>query len=861
MSLIVSLQAAVSALQVNQRALEVTSNNIANANTEGYTRKTLSQQTRTLDGQGAGVIAEDLTRHVDENLLKELRNQFSELGAIEIKDTFFKRMQALFGTLLNDSSIAAIVTEFGNTLQALAINPEGASQRLDVIGAALKLTQQMSQMGSQLQVLRGQADLQITEAVDLVNSQLVIIDELNRNIARNIALDRPAGELQDQRDVAISKIAEQMDITYFLRDNGEVVILTGDGRALFDRDPHFLKHDPIATMSAGITHADGRIPGILLDDVDITNEIRGGRIGGLIEIRDARLPDLAAELDHLAAMLRDELNALHNEGTAFPAPNNLTGTHFFSVADTLVASGTVRIAVVDTNGAYVDAGGASPDFVDIDLTALTAAVGGTLTVQNVIDAINGGVIGGFDGVTGATASLENGNLVIRANNPINGIVVDGTNVDGSLGTNGSVDVASVTTGGDIVTFPAPTVTLVTNGISEAAGTSFLALLSNGDLVLNVETTAGAPGVVRLAADANFAFGPVGGGAGSSVGVATATASGDLAAGGTVEIALDSNGDGFGDTVIGTITFAAITLAGATAGGSQGSLAIQGIDLTRDTTVTVAGTTRTFSHFFGLNDFFTTGTNYDVYTSGAQSSGTMPLGLSGTLTFSGGFAGSPAAIAYASGDSLTDLAAAINADATLTTANIRAELVTEGSKVRLKIVDDDSNNFTLTDSGTLLSAFNFATDTTGIVGTLAVRTAIQNDPARLSRGALDTATTPAVGVSAILAGDNSVAQAMANKFTENLAFKTAGALPQTATTLAGYGTAILALNSIEAANVNSTLIFKETLVQDLATSVASVSGVNIDEELAKMILFQNAYSASARLIRVVSEMLKTLIEIV
>jgi flagellar hook-associated protein 1 FlgK len=113
----------------------------------------------------------------------------------------------------------------------------------------------------------------------------------------------------------------------------------------------------------------------------------------------------------------------------------------------------------------------------------------------------------------------------------------------------------------------------------------------------------------------------------------------------------------------------------------------------------------------------------------------------------------------------------------------------------------------------------------------------------------------------LAGDNSIAQAMANKFTENLAFKTAGALPQTATTLAGYGTAILALNSIEAANVNSTLIFKETLVQDLTTSVASVSGVNIDEELAKMILFQNAYSASARLIRVVAEMLQTLIEIV
>jgi flagellar hook-associated protein 1 FlgK len=103
--------------------------------------------------------------------------------------------------------------------------------------------------------------------------------------------------------------------------------------------------------------------------------------------------------------------------------------------------------------------------------------------------------------------------------------------------------------------------------------------------------------------------------------------------------------------------------------------------------------------------------------------------------------------------------------------------------------------------------------------------------------------------------------MARRLTDDITFAAAGGLPPSTTTLAGYGGAILSVNSVEAANVASTLIFKETLVQGLSTSVANVSAVNIDEELANMVLFQNSYAASARLISVVSEMLETLTEIV
>jgi flagellar hook-associated protein 1 FlgK len=859
MSLTIAMQSAISSLNAAQLALQVTSSNVSNANTVGYTRKTVNQETRILDGMGAGVFSGNITRSVDASLQQQLRLQSAGSGQYDTLSNYYDQMQNLFGSLDSNSSFVSAIDKFEATLQALGVTPEGVSQRTDVVNAAQNLTQQLASTGSQLQALRRQADNDISDSVSTVNAQLQIIDQLNKAIGRNTALNLPTGDLEDQRDVAIDKVAKEIDITYFMRDNGEVVIFTKGGRTLLDQEPQLLSHSPASGMDAGITHDSGSVDGIWLGGIDITNEINSGRMGALVDLRDSRVPDLVSEMDRLTGTLRDQINALQNDGTAFPPPNSLTGSHIFNAADTLVAAGNIRIAVTDSAGKYVDDGGGSPDYADIDLSALTAAVGGTLTVQDVIDAINGGVIAGFAGVPGVTASLSNGNLVVKADNPAYGVVIDNSDVDGSLGTNGSVDATGVTTGGDITTFPAPTIALATSGISQAAGTALQALLVNGNLNLAVETTAGAPGAVRLAANSRFTFGPLGGGAGSSLGLPVSTASGDLAAGGTVEVSFDSDGDGTSDTVIGTLTLGAATLNNPTVGGAQGSIAIQGIDITRNATVQVAGGTQSFNQFFGLNDFFTTGTDYDSYSSGPQTTGTSPLTLAGTLSFSGIFGATT--VNYTTASSLSDIAAAVNANGALQAANIAASVVTDGSNVRLKIADSDGNNFSLTDSGTLLSTLNFGTDTTGIVQALQVRSTLANNPSLISRAQLDESAAPAIGAAAVTAGDGSIVQSMANAFTSQIAFPAAGALGKTTTTLGGYATSILSLNAVDAANVTSTQSFKSALVQNLQNRFTSSSGVNIDEELSNMIVFQNAYTASARVITTAADMLKTLTDMV
>jgi len=292
MSLTIAMQSAISSLNAAQLALQVTSSNVSNANTVGYTRKTVNQETRILDGMGAGVFSGNITRSVDASLQQQLRLQSAGAGQYDTLSNYYDQMQNLFGSLDSNSSFVSAIDKFEATLQALGVTPEGVSQRTDVVNAAQNLTQQLASTGSQLQSLRRQADNDISDSVSTVNAQLQIIDQLNKAIGRNTALNLPTGDLEDQRDVAIDKVAKEIDITYFMRDNGEVVIFTKGGRTLLDQEPQLLSHSPASGMDAGITHDSGSVDGIWLGGIDITNEINSGRMGALVDLRDSRVPDL-----------------------------------------------------------------------------------------------------------------------------------------------------------------------------------------------------------------------------------------------------------------------------------------------------------------------------------------------------------------------------------------------------------------------------------------------------------------------------------------------------------------------------------------------------------------------------------------
>jgi flagellar hook-associated protein 1 FlgK len=149
---------------------------------------------------------------------------------------------------------------------------------------------------------------------------------------------------------------------------------------------------------------------------------------------------------------------------------------------------------------------------------------------------------------------------------------------------------------------------------------------------------------------------------------------------------------------------------------------------------------------------------------------------------------------------------------------------------------------------------------GTAANITMRSDIVADPQRLARGELASGAL-ASGDTALTIGDGSVAGRLANKFSENLSFAAAGGIPVSTTTLSGYGASILSNNATMAADADDARSFRETVLADVKNKSDSESGVNMDEEMGNLILYQNAYAASARVITTLSEVMKMLTDMV
>lgn len=261
-----------------------------------------------------------------------------------------------------------------------------------------------------------------------------------------------------------------------------------------------------------------------------------------------------------------------------------------------------------------------------------------------------------------------------------------------------------------------------------------------------------------------------------------------------------------------------------------------------------------AHFLGLNNFLDTADDHDLYASGRVATNTTALGLAGTLTFRHAAGTTP--VAYAVGDSLTTIAASINA--ALAAQNITATIVSEGSGYRLTLTDSDGDNFFVTDSGALVSQYNLQPRQVGTAGRVKLTQALTTNPSLLARGELSAAAGLAVGTIALTLGNATIANKIAALFNASVSIAGAGKLPAVTTRIADYAGTILSHNSAMASTSTDGLAIGESYRQALVNQSASVSQVNLDEEMANIIVLQNAYAAAARVSTTAAEMLETLI---
>jgi len=356
-----ALRTAQSGLLTNQSALDTVANNVANVNTENYSRKKVNMEARVLSGNGAGVQIGEVTRVINEGLLKNLRTESGSFHRYDAQVHYYERMQEMFGSPGDNASLSHMISEFSQAVESLALDPDKSINQSELVRRARDMTDELQEMSTTIQDLRLQADNGIADAVTEINRLSASLGDLNDKIVRYSSSGRDVSDLKDQRDDQIDQLAELIDIRYFYRSDGDVVIFSSAGRTLVDNVPATLSHTGASSVNPTTTHAEGDLDGLYIGTKisgnDITNDVTSGKVKGFIELRDSILPNLQSQIDELSAEIRDTFNQIHNRGAAFPGGQTFTGSRNFTDPSTqriyLDNTGSVddvNISLFDTSG-------------------------------------------------------------------------------------------------------------------------------------------------------------------------------------------------------------------------------------------------------------------------------------------------------------------------------------------------------------------------------------------------------------------------------------------------------------------------------------------------------------------------------
>jgi flagellar hook-associated protein 1 FlgK len=412
MSITNVMNVALSGLNTNQAALQVTSNNIANVNTENYSRQQVVIQSRSLDGQPAGVELKDVIRVVDEFLNKELVSSNSSHGYYDALSIIHERLQATLGGPENLGSLHNLVDQAFASLNTLAVEPTQAPRRAGAIADLQNLMDGIDRLARQIQNLREEAERRVLSDIEAVNQELVEIHQLNKAIAAEYSQGNSPYVLEERRAQAIERISEIIDLRAVEMPNHFVHLSTVSGLNLLDQNLRELQYNPVIQADTSVTynsitvHLVDEVSGVVATNGAILDtSLRAGSLKGWIDMRDIELPQVAVALGELAGKLADQFNRVHNEYSAVPPPNTLTGTNTGALAtDPHGFTGSATFAVLDANNEITDS-------YTIDFTNA-----GLVTLQDVINDVNANL-------TGATLSLSNGVMVFDATNATDGVVI------------------------------------------------------------------------------------------------------------------------------------------------------------------------------------------------------------------------------------------------------------------------------------------------------------------------------------------------------------------------------------------------------------------------------------------------------
>ncbi len=420
MSLFSALDIAVSGLHAHDIAVNVTANNIANVDTEGYSRQRVNlvseEPVKLADGViGRGVRVGSIVRARNELLDVIYRYQASRLAASEEEKLVLDRVEDLLFEP-SDMGLTSLLDDLFGAFQELSANPEEQPLRATAIGSASQLAESIRSMAANLDLLRTDADREIRALTSDVNTLLEQIADSNQSIsALELGSGQPANDLRDRRDLLLDQLSSLMAITTMTADDG-MVSVSADG---FQLVAGSTAHHVEARVNPSLDPVRTDFVELVIVETDAVLTPSEGRLAGLRIARDTFVPEFEAKLDGFTQSMIREINLIHSQGRGLSLFESVTGTAIVDPGGEPLdldnpaaglafppSDGSLDVNVVDSAGNLVT----TTVTVDLDQVASDDSLIDVAGKLNAVGNLTATVVGGtlqIDAASGFTFGFSN----------------------------------------------------------------------------------------------------------------------------------------------------------------------------------------------------------------------------------------------------------------------------------------------------------------------------------------------------------------------------------------------------------------------------------------------------------------------
>lgn len=350
MSLNGALNIGRSALVASQAAMQVAGNNMANAATKGYHRRTVhlaaagDELIQRAQFVGTGVQLLAIRREVDTAMQSRFRNASSQENSALISQRFLTALETIQNEL-TDNDLSSELSNFFNSFSELANNPEDHAVRTLVIEHGRNLANRLSTLLNQHNDILAEVDRALATAVLTADGIVDRIAQLNIQIAQTEQGRSQANALRDQRDLLIDELAEFLDVSVVEQPNGALDVFVGSIPVVLSGISRGLE---MRTQSVG-----NQVEVTIRVAADGTQlQVDAGRIGGLMQQRSQTVQPAIDDLNTFASQLIFEVNRQHAQGQGRTGQTSVTGTYGVNDPTATLNSAAAGLDFPISNGSF-----------------------------------------------------------------------------------------------------------------------------------------------------------------------------------------------------------------------------------------------------------------------------------------------------------------------------------------------------------------------------------------------------------------------------------------------------------------------------------------------------------------------------